>query len=672
MAGNHARSGAVSDASLLEESAGARQGGVTLRALVVALCLVALLIPAGFYGELVYGGTPNFSTGAPAMAPLFVLVAFALINPLLVRFGIRVFSRRELLSVYAVVLLASPVISHGLLPWLLPYNIAQQYLARAIPEWQNSYLPAVPTWFGPTDFAAAEGYFQGRSAVPWQLWWIPLSAWLSFFVALVGSTLCLVVLMRRQWITHERLPFPIAQVPLETVQEGDAGSADGRLPANWPFWIAFLVPCAIGLVNKLAILVPAVPSVPISGATLMQARGTGPLAGLGAVLVELVPWEIAIAYLIPKELSFSCWFFWFVRLALTMTAIGFGADPRPPETWWGSGFPAPMYQGGGAVIAIALWTLWVGRRHLLRALRMALRGGEDSGDPGEAVSYRWAVLGFAASFVYLVGFCIAAGARPLLGAAMIGLIITYYIVWTRLRAETGLGFVSYPFGVDRILSVPSGGAVFRLREIILLYDLRWAYYPGYGQSAEVLTGNALDALKIADSARVPARRLMASMLLGLLISLAVATYVIMTGMYHYGLQNTRANALTPISGWLGPQLRIIGSRISDMSTNPTTTDPNGILAFSVGVVVTLALGALRQRFWWWPFHPIGYLAASCWPMQVLWMPYFVGWLLKTLVVRYGGLRLYRRTIPLAIGLIVGDFVNQGIWVIVAVISKGRV
>lgn len=642
--------------------------GITPRAVALAFILLVLLAVAGFYGELVYSATFTFSAGAPAMAPLFMLFLLTLLNPAPGRLGLRALTRRELLAIYSIVLIGSPLISHGILPWLLPYTIAQQYLSRAIPEWQTSYLPAVPSWFGTTDLAAAEGYFQGHMAVPWALWLTPLAAWLSFFVALFGATLCLVVLLRRQWITHERLAFPIAQVPLEMVK-GSSGApgARGRLPAGWPFWIGFTIPCVIGVINELSSVFPAIPGIPISGATVMQSPGTGPLAGIGTIVLDLTPWEIAIAYLIPKELSFSCWFFWFVRVALTVAAIGFGATPEPPEGWYGSGFPAPHHQGGGAVIAVALWTLWTARRHLSRALRLAVRPRAEALE-GEPLAHRWAVLGLFICFVYLVGFCVAAGTRPLVAAAMVGLIVTYYVVWARLRAETGLGFISFPFRVDEMLVVPTGSAIFRLREIIMLYDLRWAYYPGSCQSSETLTGNALDAFKIADVARIRPRPLLRVMAAGFLLSLAVTTYVILTGMYHYGFQNTRANT----GGWLGPQLLYIGGRIFEKITTPTTFDLNAVIAVLVGGIVTIGLGMLRFRFWWWPFHPIGYLAASCWGMHIFWMPFFVGWLLKMLAVRYGGLRLYRRTMPLAIGLIVGDFINQGLWVAVSVATGGKV
>jgi hypothetical protein len=47
-----------------------------------------------------------------------------------------------------------------------------------------------------------------------------------------------------------------------------------------------------------------------------------------------------------------------------------------------------------------------------------------------------------------------------------------------------------------------------------------------------------------------------------------------------------------------------------------------------------------------------------WGSHRWWSPLFLGWLLKTLTIRYGGLRLYQRLIPAAIGVIVADSTFQ--------------
>jgi hypothetical protein len=644
---------------------GGGAGGVSGRVVIAALILVALAAPAAFYGEILFGTTYMFGSGVPGMAPLVILFLAAALNPLWRRARGAALGRRELLALYGIVVVGAPLVTHGILVWALSTNISHQYLARAMPEWETTFLQHLPPWFSPTDPAAVEAYFQGRSSVPWGQWRAPGLAWGSYMLALFTATLCLILLLRRQWISHERLAFPLAQVPLEMVQGGPA-QRGGRLPVSWVFWTGFLISFALTTISRLSGIFPAIPDIPLAGVTLIPWQRVGPLAGLGAWELWLVPWMIAVAYLIPKELSFSCWFFWMVRVGLTVAAIAAGATPNRPEEWWTSTFPAPTYQGGGAVLAVAAWAMWVGRHHLARAFRLAFGIGSERQEAGEPVAYRWIVLGFLLSFGYLLYFYWAAGTRVLVGAAIAGLIIVHYVVWARLRAETGLGFVPFPLTVNSMIVVPFGSAILRPREVVALLSTRWTYFPGFGESFEVCTGNSLESFKIADAAGVSSRRLLYAMVFGFVIALAVGIYVVIAGMYHYGFLDTRAAS----SGWLSGQLRSNGGQIFELITNPSKHDLNGTIAMGAGAAVTLALGLLRLRFWWWPFHPIGYLAASCWGMHWYSQCFFVGWAFKSFVIRYGGLPLYRRTFPLAIGLIVGDFVSQGAWVLVLSILRG--
>jgi len=641
--------------------------GVSGRAVALALFLLIPVSVGGYYGELVYGASYYFAAGVPAMAPLFLLFLLAALNPALRMIGRRSFSRRDLLATYVIVLVGGPLMTHGILAWVIGHNLAPRYFARAITEWQGAFLDYLPNWFSPLDPMTVENYFVGETGVPWGHWLPVVTAWSSFMAALFICTLCLVMLFRQQWITHERLSFPVAQVPLEMVRDdGGRGRSAGRLPAVAVFWVGFLATAVIAVINAFSNIFPALPAIPLMGKTIMQWQNVGPMAGLGQVDLWLSPTMIAIAFLIPKELSFSCWFFWFLRVALTVTAIGAGHTAQRPEDWYESSFPAPYYQGGGAALALGLWVLWAGRRHLARAFRLALGGRSDTADPGEPITYRWVLVGILASFAYMVYFCTLIGTRWMVAAVLVGLIVSYYVMWARLRADTGLGFLPFPLGVEDFMMVPAGSSYFRTREIVAIIGLRWSYFPGFGESFEVVTGNSLAAFKIADSARIKGRPLLIAMVAGFLVSLVVGMYVLLTGMYHYGFLNINAAS----SGWLHSQMRGVGGRIYELTTNPTKFDLNGLIAIVVGGAIAAGLGLLRLRFWWWPLHPFGYLAANCWGMHWYWMAFFVGWLWKTLSVRYGGLQLYRRMVPLAIGMIVGDMVGEGIRVLITIIARG--
>ena len=643
-----------------------RGDGVTWRAVALSFGLLVGLTPVVFYVEILWGKASVF-TGIPAVAPTVAVFALAAVMalPVLRRVGL---SRRELLAVYAILLVGGPVVSHSILVWMLVKTVAYFYMARAYVIWETTFLQYVPAWFAPTEMAAVEGFFDGHAAVPWGLWRVPLLSWSAFVVSIFAACLCLMAILQRQWITRERLSFPLAQVPLEMVREPAAGESAraARLPRGSMFWLGLGASFLVSFVNGLSERYPAVPRIPLGPLILIPWQAVGPLAGLGDFTLVLWPWMIAVAYLIPKDLSFSAWFFWLVDVALTVIAIAAGAEPQRPEEWFGSSFPAPRYQGGGAVLALGIWVLWIARRHLAGILRVILSRQRD--DAAEPLPYRWAALGLLASFAGMVYFGWMAGCRLVVSLLLMALIVGYYMMWARLRAETGLGFLPFPLEIQNAVVVPLGTAIFTPREHVAMISTRWAFFPGFGYSYEVVTGNALEALKIADAARINPRRLTWAMAAGFLVALGVGAPVILTGLYHYGFLGTRAGT----SGWLGYQSINDGYRIFWPLTNPTRSDVGGLTAMVAGAVFATFLGAMRLRFWWWPFHPVGYMAAMCWGLHWYYMPFIIGWACKVLVIRYGGLRLYRHSVPLAIGLIVGDVLNSGAWALVALATGGRV
>jgi hypothetical protein len=56
--------------------------------------------------------------------------------------------------------------------------------------------------------------------------------------------------------------------------------------------------------------------------------------------------------------------------------------------------------------------------------------------------------------------------------------------------------------------------------------------------------------------------------------------------------------------------------------------------------------------------------ADSWICQQAWFSVLVAWLLKALVVKFGGLPLYRRSVPYFLGLILGQIVPVACWVLI--------
>ncbi len=80
----------------------------------------------------------------------------------------------------------------------------------------------------------------------------------------------------------------------------------------------------------------------------------------------------------------------------------------------------------------------------------------------------------------------------------------------------------------------------------------------------------------------------------------------------------------------------------------------------VGAAFALFLTMMKSRFLWWPFHPIGYGLAVSYAMDYFWFTALIGWLCKTLTIRYGGIKMYRQALPFFMGLILGDYVTASI------------
>ena len=72
-----------------------------------------------------------------------------------------------------------------------------------------------------------------------------------------------------------------------------------------------------------------------------------------------------------------------------------------------------------------------------------------------------------------------------------------------------------------------------------------------------------------------------------------------------------------------------------------------------GALAVSALTFCSYRFTWWPFHPIGFTLVIFWSTRTAILSVFITWLIKTIILRFGGIGLYRRATPFFVGMIVG-------------------
>ena len=98
------------------------------------------------------------------------------------------------------------------------------------------------------------------------------------------------------------------------------------------------------------------------------------------------------------------------------------------------------------------------------------------------------------------------------------------------------------------------------------------------------------------------------------------------------------------------------------TVNPTGPFIAGWLYKGVGAAVMAGLMLAQHRYPWWPFHPLGFPIGAVFGR--MWFSVFVAWLIKALILKYGGSRLYAHIRPMFLGLILGELVAGGAWVVI--------
>ena len=147
----------------------------------------------------------------------------------------------------------------------------------------------------------------------------------------------------------------------------------------------------------------------------------------------------------------------------------------------------------------------------------------------------------------------------------------------------------------------------------------------------------------------------------------VAYYVTLRDNYRFG-------AVTLAGGTTAGGSNIWNARtqwgdIARAIVNPGAPDVNRSIAIGTGAFIALAMVVVR--FYWLqsPFHPLGY-AISLNYGYALWSNFLLAWVIKLVVQRLGGARLYRQLMPLFLGLVVGDLLAGGIsWLALLILGR---
>ena len=667
---------------------------VTLRS--VLLGLIGVIGMCGFapYNDLVVKNSVLVGSFFP-LAPLAVLIILLAFNSILHRLRSRFVLRSpELAVVLVMMLVASAVPGFGLMRLLpgalsafqrLPSvdtRVATLMRGMEMPHWMLPTLsdPSADPTKQATDIVVS-GFIQrvpedqARPAT-WiaiaRAWAPPLLGWGVFFAFLFGAILCAAVILRAQWAEDERLPFPLAEVYVALLEPPEAGRSWNTLLSSWSLWIPAAAVFFVHLTGGLSLythgVVPAIPlQYNISGLF-----ADPPLSAMAVAMksTKIFFSVIGLCYFLQTSVSFSLWM---ATILFSLQAIGttaMGAEYQPRMGY---------YQSLGAMLVLAALTLWTGRYRWLEVLRAMFGRFDRTNTPHYLPPY---VAGWGLTL------CMAGCAAWLLmiGAGVVGTILilgfmaALYVVAARVVAETGLMNLMLAIDLGAFNQMVVGGIYGGIVGPAATRNYFWATFFNYfwvQGLREALPPFALNGLRVTDrvaldatpprSGRLAGLGIILVMALALLVAYASSAGGMLWTEYHH-ISSIDQNPETPINSFAtvaAPESLAKGLTEGYSAAGPKDHEKQLLIRFTtVGATVTLVLAVLRMRFAGWPLHPVVLLLAPAGPVQTIWLSLFIGWLAKTLIVRFGGSKLFQQSRPVFLGLILGEAGAAVFWLVI--------
>lgn len=583
--------------------------------------------------------------------PTIVSLIFTVVFNVLVLIGInRIFkqflprlalSQGELLVIYVMLSVASATAGHSMMEILVSTLGHAFWFATPENDWKDLFWRYIPRWLAVADKDVLSGYYEGDSTLYTKQhllgWLTPVMNWFAFLFALLFVMLCITVIVRRPWTEDEKLAYPIIQLPARMTSDG--------FFTNRLMWIAFGLVAAFDIVNGLHHVFPAIPSVYEKAYRFRFTEK--PFSAMGWLRLGIYPFVLGIGFLIPLDLLFSTWFFFWVWKGQQIIGSVVGLE--------GTGYPYVNYQGFGAYMGIFLIAVWRGRKHLQNIFGTSVRPTSTRDEP---MSSRTLVIALISGVAFLIFFCLRAGMSLWAILVFFGLYFAFSTAVSRMRAELGSPMHDLHYtGPERVMVAALGTRPLGPNNLSM-FSFFWFFTRTFDSHP---MPHQLEGFKLASTSGIRSRFMLVAILLALFVGILSQFWALISVPYRLGALHEMSRV--PI---------IYGSEpwrhLQNWLTHPL--DPNyWALGFTgIGLLFALFLMLMRMKFFWFPFHPAAY-ATVCgsWAVNYIWFSLSVVWLLKLVLLKYGGRNAHRKAMPFFLGLILGQFTVGSLWTILGMV-----
>lgn len=499
--------------------------------------------------------------------------------------------------------------------------------------------------------------------VPWGAWVRPLLVWMPMVFLAALASVCLALIVHRQWSEHEHLAYPIADF-ITALLETREGQALGRVFHERSFWVGFAAVFLMRVNNGLCQWFPEV-FVPVrttfnfsAFARLFPWVMDVPLAGNSLLVFTIYPLAAAFAFFVSSEISLT--------LGLTQILWAVAAAPMVKagidlSTDYGLGGWS-AWQRVGSYAAFTIMLIYSGR-HYYRAVlaeALCLRPRRVPDEDGVVWACRLALL----SSLGLLVLMLRLGLEFPYAVATLGLLLMSFVVVTRISAETGLFFIHARWLPFAVLLAMCGGYAMGIRSIVISGFVCMILCFDHSQFLMTYLSNGL---RIASRLGMSLPRI-SRLTFGMYLAGAVlAVVVALCATYEDGTPRECGfsyfqTPMMPFQAADSALLRLKATgQLEEVLARPWyqrlgALRPTRSFAWaaSFGFAAVVVFSLLRLRVPWWPLHPVLFLVWATWPTVLLSSSFLLGWAIKRLCVAFGGYQLVRRLRPLMLGVVAAE------------------
>jgi hypothetical protein len=344
---------------------------------------------------------------------------------------------------------------------------------------------------------------------------------------------------------------------------------------------------------------------------------------------------LGLSYFTSIEVLMSATVFFILKhIEIIIAArVGYTVPLGGGATHPGSASPLVSWQTVGAFFVYVAYSIWNARQHLRKTVRYAIENRPRERE--DFLSSRTAILLVIGGIAFLLCWLVSAGFEVHIAILLVFAVLVTYVGLSKMMAELGLPYLGSPLSAEAFAVATIGTSAMSPASVLMLSFTK--NLKGYSSGMAMSHFTMLQKIR----GQLDVRRLLVGVLLALVLAYLLSMFYTIWLGYQGGAYNFSSYTYYARRSY---------QRVVFRMANPWPFDVHRLTIMTVGGAVMAILMGMRYKLPWFRLNPVG-LAIPLIPHQL--STFVVAWVIKTVMLRIGGMHTFQRGIPFFVGLIAG-------------------